>query len=113
MPIRSVAPTSPPCPSAARPPRHSGSHVDRHGAQRVRANRAVHSHGSTSWRCLAPAATRNRPSDRKSVEEGKRVSVRVDLGGRRLLKKTKNTTNGTSNIREEQHERNTKTRKIN
>src|SRR3546814_20445789 len=27
--------------------------------------------------------------DRKSVGEGKRVSVRVDLGGRRSLKKTK------------------------
>src|SRR3546814_19371505 len=28
-------------------------------------------------------------SDRKSVVEGKRVSVRVDLGGRRNIKKTK------------------------
>src|SRR3546814_18502663 len=28
--------------------------------------------------------------DRKSVVEGKRVSVRVDLGGRRLIKKNKN-----------------------
>src|SRR3546814_17739371 len=27
------------------------------------------------------------PSDRKSVVKGKRVSVRVDLGGRRILKK--------------------------
>src|SRR3546814_11725143 len=27
--------------------------------------------------------------DRKSVEQGKRVSVRVDLGGRRILKKKK------------------------
>src|SRR3546814_16054069 len=29
--------------------------------------------------------------DRKSVVEGKRVSVRVDLGGRRLITKNKNT----------------------
>src|SRR3546814_20012874 len=28
-----------------------------------------------------------RPSDRKSVVKGKSVSVRVDLGGRRILKK--------------------------
>src|SRR3546814_17658123 len=27
-------------------------------------------------------------TDRKSVEEGKSVSVRVDLGGRRIIKKT-------------------------
>src|SRR3546814_16009066 len=29
--------------------------------------------------------------DRKSVVEGKSVSVRVDLGGRRIIKKKKNT----------------------
>src|SRR3546814_1999985 len=29
------------------------------------------------------------PRDRKSVGEGKRVSVRVDLGGRRIIKKKK------------------------
>src|SRR3546814_19429338 len=32
------------------------------------------------------------PGDRKSVEEGKSVSVRVNLGGRRIIKKKKNTT---------------------
>src|SRR3546814_14243698 len=31
-----------------------------------------------------------RAADRKSVVEGKRVSVRVDRGGRRLIKKKKN-----------------------
>src|SRR3546814_12592262 len=31
------------------------------------------------------------PSDRKSVVSGKSVSVRLDLGGRRLIKKKKNT----------------------
>src|SRR3546814_18509116 len=30
-------------------------------------------------------------SDRKSVVSGQSVSVRVDLGGRRIIKKTKNT----------------------
>src|SRR3546814_17215509 len=30
--------------------------------------------------------------DRKSVVQGKSVSVRVDLGGRRIIKKKKNTT---------------------
>src|SRR3546814_12169091 len=30
--------------------------------------------------------------DRKSVVEGKRVSVRVDIGGRRIIKKKKNST---------------------
>src|SRR3546814_16323073 len=30
------------------------------------------------------------PGDRKSVVEGKSVSVRVDLGGRRFIKKKKN-----------------------
>src|SRR3546814_18641610 len=31
--------------------------------------------------------SRDRRGDRKSVVEGKRVSVRVDLGGRRIIKK--------------------------
>src|SRR3546814_20706208 len=34
----------------------------------------------------------NSPLDRKSVVEGKSVSVRVDLGGRRILKKKKTKT---------------------
>src|SRR3546814_17220875 len=37
-----------------------------------------------------PASTR--ASERKSVVEGKRVSVGVDLGGRRILNKNKKTT---------------------
>src|SRR3546814_19889172 len=37
-----------------------------------------------------PAAVQSAPAaDRKSVVSGKRVSVRVDLGGRRILKKKK------------------------
>src|SRR3546814_19184551 len=34
---------------------------------------------------------RNMDGDRKSVVEGKSVSVRVDLGGRRIIKKKKKT----------------------
>src|SRR3546814_17721905 len=36
---------------------------------------------------LAPVAGRLGSRDRKSVVSGKRVSVRVDLGGRRFIKK--------------------------
>src|SRR3546814_11753421 len=42
---------------------------------------------------LAPAAPQldpGRPADRKSVVSGKSVSVRVDLGGRRIVKKKNN-----------------------
>src|SRR3546814_21102880 len=37
----------------------------------------------------APAAAVAAGQDRKSVGKGKSVSVRVDLGGRRIIKKTK------------------------
>src|SRR3546814_20150467 len=37
----------------------------------------------------APAPAPAKQSDRKSVVKGKSVSVRVDLGGRRIIKKTK------------------------
>src|SRR3546814_16479642 len=48
--------------------------------------------GMTAWgvRTLPQAG---QPRDRKSVVEGKRVSVRVDLGGRRSIKKKKKETN--------------------
>src|SRR3546814_13332512 len=36
-----------------------------------------------------PATTRPRSADRKSVVSGKSVSVRVDLGGRRIIQKKK------------------------
>src|SRR3546814_20233847 len=36
-----------------------------------------------------PATAQPEPGDRKSVVEGKSVSVRVDLGGRRIIKKKK------------------------
>src|SRR3546814_11060622 len=38
-----------------------------------------------------PGAPWQSAKDRKSVGEGKSVSVRVDLGGRRIIKKKKNT----------------------
>src|SRR3546814_20011836 len=40
-----------------------------------------------------PVEPARRPVPRKSVEEGKRVSVRIDLGGRRILKKHTRTLN--------------------
>src|SRR3546814_19369407 len=44
----------------------------------------------STWAHLAESAARllNRP-DRQRVVSGKRVSVRVDLGGRRIIKKKK------------------------
>src|SRR3546814_13568578 len=56
----------------------------------------------SQWRCGARVAVPNaasfrrqrnalQPSDRKSVVQGKSVSVRVDLGGRRIIKKKKQT----------------------
>src|SRR3546814_16646302 len=41
--------------------------------------------------------------DRKSVVSGKRVSVRVDLGGRRIIKKKHEIKNNTINIRQQNH----------
>src|SRR3546814_10972498 len=43
----------------------------------------------------ADAATDQRERERKSVVEGKSVSVRVDIGGRRLIKKKKDITHNT------------------
>src|SRR3546814_18480005 len=40
--------------------------------------------------CLVPLPLKRSDPDRKSGREGKSVYVRVDLGGRRLLKKTTN-----------------------
>src|SRR3546814_18818314 len=53
-----------------------------------------------SGRPPPPARVRARPQpatiDRKSVVEGKSVSVRVDLGGRRILKQKKHRENTTT-----------------
>src|SRR3546814_21192733 len=55
----------------------------------------VHAYNRTRLKCLdyiAPIQALNNPpgQDRKSVVKGQSVSVRVDLGGRRIIKKTKN-----------------------
>src|SRR3546814_13377885 len=42
--------------------------------------------------CERYGGVSTRRGDRKSVVEGKSVSVRVDLGGRRIIKKKKNNT---------------------
>src|SRR3546814_18330172 len=52
-------------------------------AEAERDERGRHSHQT---------AEQPRPIDRKSDVEGKRVSVRVDPGGRRIIKKKKNIT---------------------
>src|SRR3546814_15604526 len=43
-----------------------------------------------AWTVFGTGFVRNFLLDRKSVVSGKSVSVRVDLGGRRILKKKKN-----------------------
>src|SRR3546814_17623095 len=43
-----------------------------------------------TWRRGADTRAGCHLRDRKSVGEGKRVAVRVDLGGRRIIKKKKN-----------------------
>src|SRR3546814_16179127 len=45
------------------------------------------------------ALARSRLGDRKSVVLGKSVSVRVDLGGRRIIKKTKSNKGSTNTIK--------------
>src|SRR3546814_18225064 len=64
---------------------HQRSPIRRRGQQRHDNNRQ-----ESHWR--AEHAGRN-GLDRKSVVEGKSVSVRVDLGGRRIIKKKNNITN--------------------
>src|SRR3546814_12879314 len=59
------------------------------GSAIVTAARSHSPAGSTVATCTVCA----RLANRKSVVEGKSVSVRVDLGGRRIIKKKKNTTN--------------------
>src|SRR3546814_18244227 len=45
------------------------------------------------WRILLHRDEHPPAGDRKSVVEGESVSVRVDLGGRRIIKKKNNNTN--------------------
>src|SRR3546814_19962419 len=77
-PPRDAAPAARPSHRAAR------THRNRRGADR-RARRPPCP--VTASRPLAPrCGGRRADRDRKSVVEGKRVSVRVDLGGRRTIK---------------------------
>src|SRR3546814_15915007 len=85
--------------------RHSPSHLVEAGGVQVQKNghersffdgggmsrRRRHVPGSRgpSYRCAL--FTASSISDRKSVVQGKSVSVRVDLGGRRIIKKTTHT----------------------
>src|SRR3546814_12317602 len=67
-----------------RPPRMHARH--RRGEFPARAGRRARRRGRGDARVDLARA------DRKSVVEGKSVSVRVDLGGRRIIKKKKNQT---------------------
>src|SRR3546814_14033056 len=67
-------------------------------AQRDGRNGSTESRQRTSLKCrrmkiscVSCASPAKRSSDRKSVVEGKSVSVSVDLGGRRIIKKKKQT----------------------
>src|SRR3546814_13933487 len=66
--------------------------VSLHGRSIRRARRSPHAAGRRrAGAARVPDAARRVVAwrDRKSVGEGKRVSVRVDLGGRRIIKKKK------------------------
>src|SRR3546814_12299084 len=70
-------------------PKLAASPLRRHAAIcQLASQRALSS--SAIWRC---ALSRKAWRERKSVGEGKSVSVGVVLGGRRILKKTSNTKN--------------------
>src|SRR3546814_19184115 len=59
-------------------------------AVRLTPSGATHSHGVTGGVYKARERIHRGIADRKSVVSGKSVSVRVDLGGRRIIKKNKN-----------------------
>src|SRR3546814_19749412 len=57
---------------------------DRHDQQREKRQAPAFGHSSSPTRFFHPATGKG---DRKSVVSGKSVSVRVDLGGRRIIQK--------------------------
>src|SRR3546814_12382900 len=79
------------CPAADRRagPRHRGAVLRGTGLGRPALAGQLRLHRGAPER-LGPARREAAGEDRKSVVEGKSVSVRVDLGGRRIIK-TKNT----------------------
>src|SRR3546814_19861893 len=76
--------------SGARPPLDCFARATREFI--LRACKAVEGLAMTKFLPTSPAPRPSIPAsgDRKSVVQGKRVSVRVDLGGVRNIKKTKN-----------------------
>src|SRR3546814_14848048 len=56
----------------------------------ISASSRLSSWRQSSMRWRGAASLRIRSSDRKSVVQGKSVSVRVDVGGRRIIKKKSN-----------------------
>src|SRR3546814_16591306 len=81
---------------AARSPDFGEGRRGRSGRESAPIDIATCSHGLVQSAQGAPIAAAGRPEadglaiDRKSVGSGKRVSVRVDIGGRRPIKKKKN-----------------------
>src|SRR3546814_11476404 len=55
----------------------------------IRVQAALPRHRTRAGRRAAGVAASRAAGDRKSVVSGKRVSVRVDTGGRRIIKKKK------------------------
>src|SRR3546814_13510089 len=55
------------------------------------------------WRSMSPLNAVTDTGDRKSVVSGKSVSVRVDLGGRRIVQTKQTHKNLTVNTRGESH----------
>src|SRR3546814_20866267 len=66
--------------------RHGGASQDR-GVERGDIVAAEHGAVDREGRAADGAGAGGLKADRKSVVEGKGVSVRVDIGGRRILKK--------------------------
>src|SRR3546814_16367274 len=80
------------------PPREKGRFIfpGRHNALPPCAASERHSslrRGSFNSLTITPTRIRAAPRDRKSVVSGKSVSVSVDHGGRRIIKKKKNQPN--------------------
>src|SRR3546814_14145009 len=71
-----------------------GAAVDARQGGHVRlSHRRTRRREDDRYRVHLPVGHQIQPGDRKSVVSGKSVSVRVDLGGRRIIKKKKKTKN--------------------
>src|SRR3546814_18218129 len=81
-----------------RPPRQITVHAHPAASRAHHGQTRCDRHATQTHHSLTPLADRTAPPppardtrDRKSVVSGKSVSVRVDLGGRRIIKKKNNT----------------------